>query len=189
MHNLIGALSIALASILVAGCGDDPVSFSQPVTITLKAKSGDVTNAVVSDEKSITTESGNPYGSFVSDAQAALDGHDPSRIEIDSVSLLLGGQSTGVTTLDEIFGGQVDVLFVMNDSNNSHPAAEVVGPTSAGPVALSSLFDSDAMADADFDKLVQGSFKVVIRGAAATTFETKGAEADLQLTFEFTAFE
>lgn len=189
MHNFIGSLSVAVASVLMVGCGDDPVSFSQPVTITLKAKSGDVTNAVVSDEKSITTESGNPYGSFVSDAQAALDGNDPSRIEIDSVSLLLGGQSTGVTSLDEIFGGQVDVLFVMNDSNNSHPAAEVVAPTGAGPVTLSSIFDSDAMADADFGKLIQGSFKVVIRGPAATSFETKGADADLQLTFAFTAFE
>lgn len=189
MRNTLGALSVAVASVLVVGCGDDPVSYSQPVTINLKAKSGDVADAVVSDEKSITTESSNPYGSFISDARAALGGGDPSVIEIDSASMLLGAQSTGVAGLDEIFGGQVDVLFLMNDSNNSHPAAETAAPVGAGPVTLDALFDSGAMAAADYEKLLQGSFKVVIRGAAADAFETKGGDADLQVTFQFTAFE
>ena len=42
---------------------------------------------------------------------------------------------------------------------------------------------------ADYEKLVAGSFKVVIRGTAATAFAAKGAEANLQLTFTFAAFE
>jgi len=71
--------------------------------------------------KGITTESGNPYGAFVGDARTKL-GHDPSRVELDGVSLTLGAQSTGVTALDQIYSGAVDVLFLMNDTNNSYPA-------------------------------------------------------------------
>lgn len=187
-HALLISAFLVTATI-GTGCGDDPVSYSQPVTINLKAKSGDVTNAVVSDEKSITTESGNPYGSFVAAARDALDKNDPTMIELESVELLLGAQSTGVTELEAIFGGQVDVLFVMNDSNNTHTAAQVTMPTGPGPVTMTTDFDSTAMSAADYDKFLGGSFKVVIRGPAATAFESKGAEADLQLTFRFAAYE
>jgi hypothetical protein len=38
-------------------------------------------------------------------------------------------------------------------------------------------------------KLLGGSFKVVIRGPAAATFEAAGADADLQLTLTFAAYE
>jgi hypothetical protein len=37
--------------------------------------------------------------------------------------------------------------------------------------------------------MLTGSFKVVIRGPAALTFGNGGAEANLQLTFTFAAFE
>lgn len=68
-----------LVLVVLAACGDDPVSFSAPVGINLKAKSGDVSNNVVSDEKGITTESSNPYGAFVTDARAQI-GRDPGSI-------------------------------------------------------------------------------------------------------------
>ncbi len=57
---------IALGSLALAACGDDPVSYSEPVGINLKAKSSDTINNVVTDDKGINTESGNPYGAFVS---------------------------------------------------------------------------------------------------------------------------
>jgi len=188
MHHRLAC--VALLSTLVA-CGDDPVSFSAPVAINLKAKSADTVSGVVSDEKGITTESGNPYGAFVSDARAALGGKDPGTIEIDGVDVFLGASSTGVTTLGEIFEGSVDVLFVMNDSNNSYPAAHVVigATTTAGPVAAAIDFDGAAIPAIDEAKLLGGGFKVVVRGPAAATFETKGADADLQVTFTFAAFE
>src|ERR1051325_8993418 len=105
--------------VVLAGCGDSPVNYSAPVGINLKAKSGDVVQNVVSDKKSITTESGNPYGAFVGAAQQRL-GRDPSRIEITGITIVLGADSTGVTTLDQVFTGQVDVLFLMNDTNNTY---------------------------------------------------------------------
>lgn len=52
----------------VAACSDDPVSYSAPVGINLKAKSGDVSGTAISEAKSITTETANPYGAFVGDA-------------------------------------------------------------------------------------------------------------------------
>lgn len=180
--------SAALALLMLIGCGDDPVSFSMPVGINLKAKSGDVSNTVISEEKQITTESGNPYGAFVSDAQSKL-GTDPGRIEISAATLILGAQSTNVTKLEDVYTGDVDVAFITNDSNNTYDVGHVLNPAGVGPVALTVVFDAEAVAPADFEKFLTGSFKVVIRGTAATGFSTKGAEAALQVTFTFAAFE
>ena len=184
-------LRLALCStFLLAACGDDPVDYSAPVGINLKAKSDDTVNGTVADEKGITTESGNPYGEFVADATEAL-GHDPSDITVEDVDLFLGANSTGVSELAEIFGGEVEVLFQMNDTDNSFPVAagSIPDNAGAGPVDLGIDFDSDALGDADYDKLLGGSFKVIIRGPAAAEFVDKGADADLQVTFTFAAFE
>ena len=82
-----------IALVLFAACGDDPVNYSAPVGIELKAKSGDVTNNAITEEKGITTESGNPYGAFITEAKNRI-GHDPSRIELHDVTVTLGAQST-----------------------------------------------------------------------------------------------
>jgi len=173
-----------------AACGDDPVSYSAPVGINLKAKSADTANGVVTDEKAINTESGNPYGAFVGDARARI-GRDPSIVDVEEVELLLGAGSTGAAALGEVFAGTVDVLFQLNDTNNTYPvAAAMIGAaTTAGPVAFDVTFAADEVPDLDYVKLLNGSFKVVIRGPAAATFETKGADVDLQATLTFAAFE
>jgi hypothetical protein len=59
----------------------------------------------------------------------------------------------------------------------------------SGPAAVGVLFESNAVAEQDWPKLLGGSFKVVIRGTAATDFANKGAKADLQLAFTFAAYE
>jgi hypothetical protein len=181
---------ICVSLVTLAACTDDPVTYSAPVGINLKAKSADTINNVVSDEKGINTESGNPYGAFVTDARREL-GRDPSRIEAAKVELFLGASSTGVVTLGEVFTGNVEVLFQMNDSNNSYPVAskELPASTTAGPFVLAATFDSDAVSDGDYAKLLGGSFKVITRGPAATGFTMKGADADIQVTFTFSAFE
>lgn len=184
--------TFAFASLaVVAACGDDPLRYSEPVAINLKAKSADTTGGVVSDEKGINTESGNPYGKFVTDAKAQLGGRDPGSIELEATTVLLGAGSTGVTRLGEVYTGNVELLFEMNDTNNSFPAA--AGPIAAtdagGPITLASGFGSDGVGSADYAKLLSGSFKVVIRGPAATDFMTKGADADIQVTMTFVAYE
>ena len=181
---------VALGSFALAACGDDLVSYSEPVGINLKAKSSDTVNNVVTDEKGINTESGNPYGAFIADARREL-GRDPGSIDVDEVTVFLGAGSTGVTRLGEVFTGNVEVLFQMNDTNNSFAAA--AGPIAAtdtgGPINLSSTFSSSGLASADYAKLLSGSFKVVMRGPAATDFMTKGADANIQVTLTFAAYE
>lgn len=192
MQPLPRLLVPALLAVALAACGDDaPVGFSQPVTINLKAKSADTVNNVVADDKSITSENANPYGKFIADAQTALGGVAPTRIALDATAMTLGTASTGVAGLGEVFTGQVEVLFTTNDTNNTYPAASgaIVATDRSGPITLASTFDSTTIASGDFAKVLGGSFKVGIRGPAGANFATKGADADIQVTLTFSAYE
>jgi hypothetical protein len=189
-------LSTILCSVAaLAACGDDggtvPVEYSQPVGINLKVKSSDVVNGTISIEKGINTESSNPYGAFITAARNELGGVDPGRIELTAATLLLGGNATGVVGLGEIFVGQVEVVFQMNDTNNTFPAATgmLVATDGSGPIELMPTFTSAGANDADYGKILGGSFKVVLRGPAHANFRTAGADADVQTTLTFTAFE
>lgn len=176
--------------LLATGCGTDPVSYSAPVGINLKAKSANTSNGTVTDEKSINTETGNPYGAFVDDARAKI-GRDPGVIDVDRVEVLLGAGSSGVVTLGEIFDGTVEVVFQMNTSQNSYQVASgVIGAaTDSGPAVLAPAFQAAGVPDVDYTAMLTGSFKTVLRGPAAPGFVGKGADADLQVTFTFAAFE
>lgn len=189
MRRTICSLGMLAAFLMGCSESDKPVSHSAPVGINLKAKSGDAKNGAIYDEKGITTESGNPYGAFIKDAKTKLEGVDPTRIEVSSLTLLLGGNSKGVTTLDQVFAGKVETLFEVADTKNSYPVGEVTAPTGSGPVALSADFDSTELSPTDRDKLIAGGFNVVLRGTTASGFDKSAdAEADLQLTFTFNAY-
>jgi hypothetical protein len=178
-----------VALVLLAACGDDPVNYSAPVGIELKAKSGDVTNNAVNEEKGITTESGNPYGAFVTAAKAKL-GHDPSAIELDKVTVTLNvAKSTGVSAMEQVITGNTTVQFVMNDTNDPFTAAHFASPTGVGPVDGTVDFDWSQVGGDNVAKMMSGSFKVAMAAMPATDFATKGAEASLTVTFTFTAFE
>jgi len=181
-------ISITLVLLLVA-CGSDAISLSAPVGINVKAKSGDVSGNVISEAKDIQTEAGNPYKVFIDGAHQVLGGRDPTRIELRSLTLLLGAQSTNVTRLDEVFTGRVDASFLMNETNNTFPVGHIVSPVGSGPVAMDIDFSSDSFTGVDRTNLIAGAFKVVVRGSAAAGFATKGAEANLQVTLQFDAFE
>ena len=182
-------LALLTLALSLAACGDNPVSFSQPVGITLKAKSGDVQNATITETKDITTESGNPYGAFISDAMNKLGGKAPSTIEVNDVTLTLAGTSQGVATLDQVMTGDVDVAFVTNDTNDTYDVAHAASPTGAGPFGMNISFDYSTVSAADRPKFLSGSFKVVLRGPAATSFPNANAQADMQVTFTFDALQ
>jgi hypothetical protein len=174
---------------VLAACGDDPVNYSAPVGIELKVKSGEVTSSnALTPEKSITTESGNPYGAFISEAENTL-GHDPGDIEIESITISLGAQSTNVTALEQVMTGDVYVKFLTNDTNNTFTVAHFASPTGQEATGHPSFSMATDVGEPDVEKIVGGSFKVVLNAPAAADFSTKGAEAVLQLTFTFTAFE
>jgi hypothetical protein len=181
--------SPTLLLVLLTACGSDPVQYSAPVGIELKAKSGDVSGNVISEQKDITTETGNPYGAFMTSSMASLGGHAPSRIEIDQLTLTLGAQSTAVTALEQVLTGDVDIAFLVNDSSNTYDAGHVMNPTGVGPVDVHPQFDWSMVAPTDQVRILNGSFKVAVRGSAAAEFAAKGATASLQVTFTFTSFE
>jgi hypothetical protein len=118
-----------------------------------------------------------------------LGGRQPSRIEIDKLTLTLGAQSNGVSTLDEVVTGDVDVAFLVKSSNNTYDAGHVMNPTGVGPDDMNPNFEWSMMASQDISQMMNGSFKVALRSPAATGFSTKGANATLQVTFTFTAFQ
>jgi hypothetical protein len=172
-----------------AACTDDAVSYSDAVGIELKAKSSDVVGGVIVDEKQITTESGNPFGAFVADARRTLNAN-PGAIEVEQVELSLGAGSVGVATLGDVFAGEIEVLFQVNDTDNTYIVASGTAmPAVTGPLELSVDFLHETVDLADYEKMLNGSFKVVTRGAAAPGFSGKGATAELQVTFTFAAFE
>jgi hypothetical protein len=95
-----------------------------------------------------------------------------------------------VTALEQVFTGNVEVFFVMNDTDNSYPVGNIENPKGSSPVDVDVTFDSDTITGADRTKLLGGAFKAVIRGPAATSFAPPStAEASLQLTFTFEAYE
>ena len=61
MHRIAYLISV-VSVVSVVACSSDPVSYSAPVGINLKAKAGDAAAGAITESKGITTESGNPYG-------------------------------------------------------------------------------------------------------------------------------
>jgi hypothetical protein len=188
-------LTILLASVTACG-GNNPVSFSEPVDITLPAvQSKSFASAgPVSTVKDISTAGSNPYGSFVSAAMQHLGGKNPSHIVASSLTLSMVTTPAGLT-FDQVFSGTVSVAFVMNGSGNTYAVGSIAGPTGAGPVTLAVAFDSTSMTSADYTAFLQGQFKVVVAGTATSgsggfnnsnpTSET----ATFDATFGFIAYE
>ena len=83
----------------------------------------------------------------------------------------------------------IDVALLVNNSNNTYDAGHVTNPTGIGPVDMNPTFDWSTVAPLDRSEIINGSFKVVLRGPAASGFSAQGANAVLQTTFTFTAFE
>jgi hypothetical protein len=166
------------------------VTYSAPVGISLHAKSSDATNGLVTDDKRIATEQGNPYGAFVTEAKTQLAGRSPTAIVVEGAQLSLGDGSTGVTSLAEVFGGNVAIDFLIDDSNNSFGVANaVVDAAAPGTLELDPHFDSGALSEFDYAKLLGGHFTVVARGTAARGFADRGANGDLDVMLTFAAFE
>ncbi|MBA2538660.1 MAG: hypothetical protein H0V17_03420 [Deltaproteobacteria bacterium] len=177
--------------LLLAACGeDDPVSVSDSVDLKITISSGDVAGGVVSADKNVNTESGNPYGAFVQGARDEIGG-DPTRITVDAAALTLEATSSNVAGLGEVFSGALVLGFEMNGSSTVYPIATrtIVAADAGGPLELEVDFDSDSIPDADYVDLASGSFKVSVSGPAAATFEAANADADLLMTLTFSAFE
>ena len=186
---IVAALSTV--AIFSAACGGKkkhtPVNFSEPVGITLTAHKTDVTGGVLLVQKNINTESGNPFAKFVTDANTALNGNDPSSVSITSLVLTLSSSSS-VTGLEQVFSNSVSIVFVMNGSTGSYPAGSIAS-VSGTAATMTSTFDTTSMTTADYQSFLGGQFKVALTGTAVPSFSTGNPNADMLATFEFAAFE
>lgn len=172
MKNRLHGPSVALlALVMTSACGDgasgdgpNTVNFSGPVTINIdKFKDGDVRNNAFESDKSVSTESGNPYGMFLQSARAAL-GRAPAAVLLERVTLTLGGNSSGVTAFEQFFGGPLTVYLL--SSTSTVTVGTVAQPTGTGPIEVQITATRARLAPINND-LVQGSFKVGIRVPAA----------------------
>jgi hypothetical protein len=186
MKKLTFLLPIILATWTLS-CGGSR-NYSGPVGVNLRAQSGDVTGGTISSDKIITTEPGNPYGAFINDARVKL-GRDPSNVQVSALTLSLGAQSSGVTALEQVYSGRVDVLFLMLGTGISYSVGHMTNYAGGGPINLTIDFDSTQIVGQDHFNLMSGSFRVVTRGTAAPGFDTRSADASLQHNFTFKAVE
>ncbi len=157
----------------------------------MKIQSGDVlADGSVTDDKSITTESGNPWGAFIASARDTIGG-DPSDIVLDDAVLTLLSSSTNVTDLGEVFGGTVTLEFEMNTSKTLFPVADgvVSGADLGTEAALDARFDFETLESDDITDLLGGSFKVVLTAETEAGFADADAGADLEVVLTFSAFE
>jgi hypothetical protein len=185
MHR--SSLFAAFAALALFGCGGGPISTSQPITLAETSSSGDVVSGVLTWDRGVNNDSGSPFANFIGSARQQLDGKDPSTLELVSASLFLGGQSQGVTGLDQVFSDRVDLL--LQTSHTSYPAAHLDHASGAGPDDFTVDLNWGAVAPADRTDLFNGNFKVVLRGNVVAAFATSDSKADLQTTVAFKAYE
>jgi hypothetical protein len=197
MKTMRFAVILALAAAASACGSSKPVSYSQPVDITLPAlssKSPTTPGGPLSTTKDISTAGANPYGAFVNAAVQHLGGKNPSHVVITSLTLSMTTTPAGLT-FDQVFSGTMSVEFVMNGSGNAYPVGSVAGPTGAGPLSLTVAFDSSSMTSADYTAFLQGQFKVIVSGTATSgsngfnDTNTTNETATIDATFGFIAYE
>lgn len=159
------------AAVMVAGCGasgdggsGNTVNYSGPVSINVdKFKDDEVRNEAFDNDRSVSTEQGNPYGAFLQQARAVL-GRPPAAVLVDRVTLTLGADARGVTAFEQFLGGPLTVYLA--SSRSTVTVGTVAQPRGSGPVEVAVTATRDTLAPLQPD-LTQGSFKVGIRVPAA----------------------
>jgi hypothetical protein len=181
-------IHLVLPLVGAAACTGDLRSYEAPIDIQLSVKPGKK-NDIVTGEKGIKSEVGDPFGVFIEDVRRKL-GRDPATLELRGAELDIGAGSIGAVVLGEVFLGTVRVLFQLDSTGSNYPvAAGDVAVTTAGSLPLDASFDGDAIPDGDYLDFLGGGFKVSIIGPAAPALTAKPAAVDLQLRLTFAALE
>jgi hypothetical protein len=173
----------ALLPLLLAHCADDPIAYSEVISLKLSGiKDGDAKNGVTTEEKNVNTESGNPYGAFLASAEGALDGAEPGRVELSSALVGLHADSKGVAQLDQVFSR---VELFISSSTATYPLGDA---TSLSASTAAFVLSEDVDWEALQPTLVQGDFKVGVRVDVITDMEDNW-DAKLFLDLNFSAYE
>lgn len=180
---LFVVLGVGVLALGAAACGDDPVAHSETISLKLSGiKNGDIKNGQASEDKEISTESGNPYGEFIKNAKAALGGKDPGSIELVSAFVRIHSDSKNVSALEAVFSS---MELYLTTSNTTIPVGTVATPKGT---SIAVKLDENVDYEPIFADLLGGSFKGGVRGP---TVATPPADFDLKLTLDlkFTAYE
>ncbi len=174
---------IVLALILsTASCGDDPVAYSETISIRLSGiKHGDIANGQASEDKNINSEEGNPYAAFLKTARGRL-GRDPGLVEIVSATVRVHSDSKNISSLEAVFA---DMELFMADSATTIPFAH---RTTVSGTSLAFPIDDDVDYEPIAASMLDGDFKVGARGATVAA-PPDDFELKLTLDLEFEAFE
>ncbi|MGB0592539.1 MAG: hypothetical protein ACPGU1_22875 [Myxococcota bacterium] len=177
------ALICVVLPLLLMHCADDPVAYSDVVSLKLSGiKDGDAKNGVTTEEKNINTESGNPYGTFLANAREALDGGEPGHVELNSALVGIHADSKGVAQLDQVFSR---VELFISSSTATYPLGDA---TSLSASTAAFVLSEDVDWETLQPTLVQGDFKVGVRVDILTDLEDDW-DAKLFLDLNFSAYE
>lgn len=165
----------------LVGCSDDPAFTSGQVGISLSLKEGAIVGDQIDSRKNVSTESGNPYGAFISKVQNEF-GDTPREIRIEAVSLQIQDTKDDVAVFEDLWPESVQVFLAADDTVSGFTVASVEGPTGLGPINVPTRPVEDTTA---LETLLEsGNFRVGVRGKTALTdaakFDTKVA---VTLTF------
>ena len=166
------AFRVALSGICVAvlGCGDsDPLGpvVSPVITVTVNSmNSSDIEAGVIDKDENISNGTGNPWSDFLRQAGEVCGG-DPAGFGVAQASLALDADgSSNVDALDEVFSGNVSIIFRSTRGNDASAVQVEIasGPVSGtGPFALTISATRGGLSVLQ-DRLTGGDFHVAVRG-------------------------
>jgi hypothetical protein len=172
-----------VAALPLVHCADDPVAYSEVVSLKLSGiKHGDVQNGVASEDKNVNSESGNPYGEFIKSAEDALGGAEPGRVVLTSALVGVHADSKGVIQLEQVFSS---VELFVSSGTGTYPVGETTAlASSTADIVLAQDVDWQAL----HPILVGGDFKVGVRVDVVDDVPDDW-DAKLFLDLTFSAYE
>ena len=184
-HQRVLTTLLAIAACFTLACADEPepVAYSESVGLKLSGmKPKDVENNVVSEEKNVNTETGNPYGEFLKNAKDNLGGKEPSYIKLMKATVGLHSESDGLSSLGQVFT-KIELFVSTSDVTKTLGTASSVSGSEVS-VTIDSSVDWQALAPV----MIAGDFKLGLRCETGAT-TPKEWEARLFMDLNFSAFE
>ncbi|MDH5760788.1 MAG: hypothetical protein OEZ65_14465 [Gemmatimonadota bacterium] len=171
----IHRLMLGTMIVAVAACSDLGPVLSPELTIRINSMNdSDITAGIIYKDSNISTQSGNPWGTFIGTAVAEC-GVDPVGFEITGLSLALDvAGSQNVSVFEDVISGSATVYFLSTQGNDANAVRVALGsvlmPTGTGPVPLT-ITATAAQLQSLHDRLVGGDFHV---GLEAETNRVQG---------------
>lgn len=178
-------LLAAFSSSTLLGCSDDPAFTSGQVGISLGVKEGDIVGDQIDSRKNVSTESGNPYGAFISKVEDEF-GDSPREIRVEAVTLQIQESKDDVSVFEDLWPETVNVFLAADDTVSGFVVASIDSPAGLGPinVPIRSVDDADGLGQL----LESGNFRVGVRGKTDLS-ETSKFDTKIAVTLTFGAYE